>query len=98
MIILLADSVASLSESNLETTTETHKDFQPQRIKVIGVEHGVHYYEDGHFFMEVPGLPQEDEDDDLDYPVYIRKSSKVKFSTGPITVFSTFSVSDYDRR
>lgn len=48
--------------------------------------------------MEVPGLPQDDEDDELDYPMYTRKPSKVSFSTGPITVYSTFSITDYDRR
>ncbi|KAF5288291.1 hypothetical protein FQA39_LY04059 [Lamprigera yunnana] len=90
----LIDSVTSLSDGN----TENSKEFAPEHVKVIGVEHGVHYYEDGHFFMEVPGLPQDDEDDDLDYPVYTRKPSKVTFSTGPITVYSTFSITEYDRR
>lgn len=62
------------------------------------VENGVHYFEDGHFWMEVPGLPDSEEDDDLDYPVFVKKSSRVVFSTGPMKVFSTFSVNDYDRR
>lgn len=47
--------------------------------------------------MEVPGLPQE-EDDDLEYPVFIQKPSKVVFSTEPMKVYSTFSISEYDRR
>lgn len=62
------------------------------------VENGVHYFEDGHFWMEVPGLPDSEEDDDLDYPIFVKKSSRVVFSTGPMKVFSTFSVNDYDRR
>ncbi|XP_031347575.1 uncharacterized protein LOC116173971 isoform X2 [Photinus pyralis] len=90
----LIDSVTSISDGNAENC----KDFRPERVKIVGIEHGVHYYEDGHFFMEVPGLPQEDDDDDLDFPVYVRKPSKVSFSTGPITVYSTFSISEYDRR
>lgn len=57
----------------------------------------MHYYADGHFWMEVPGLPPEEEDDDIDYPLYVPKPTKVNFSTGPIKVFSTFSISDYDR-
>lgn len=60
---------------------------------------GVHFFEDGNFWMEVPGLVETDqEDDDLDYPVIIKKKTKLKFSTSPIQVFSTFSVNDYDRR
>ncbi|KAK5642531.1 hypothetical protein RI129_008698 [Pyrocoelia pectoralis] len=90
----LIDSVTSISDGNVENC----KDFTTEHVKVVGIEHGVHYYEDGHFFMEVPGLPQEDEDDDLDFPIYARKPSKVSFSTGPITVYSTFSISEYDRR
>ncbi|KAK4877137.1 hypothetical protein RN001_009643 [Aquatica leii] len=90
----LIDSVTSLSEGNIENC----KEFVPEHVQIIGVEHGVHYYEDGHFFMEVPGLPQDDDDDDLDYPIYTRKPTKVTFSTGPITVYSTFSITEYDRR
>lgn len=60
---------------------------------------GVHFFEDGNFWMEVPGLVETDqEDDDLDYPVIIKKKTKLKFSTSPIQVFSTYSVNDYDRR
>lgn len=96
--VLCLDSVTSLSEgANLEVTEDDK--FSPvEYMKIVGVEHGVHYYEDGHFFMEVPGLPPEEEDDELEYPAYIKKSTKVCFSSGPITVFSTYSMNDYDRR
>ncbi|XP_065161310.1 uncharacterized protein Spn isoform X5 [Atheta coriaria] len=86
----LIDSV-SFSESNNDT------DFIPQPLQVVGIENGIHYFEDGHFWMEVPGLP-EDDDDDLEYPMYIPKSFKIRFSVGPIQVFSTYSINDYDRR
>nr|CAD7260975.1 unnamed protein product [Timema shepardi] len=62
------------------------------------IENGVHYFEDGHFWMEVPGLPESDDEEELDYPMPVKKNTKVTFSTGPIKVFSTFSVNDYDRR
>lgn len=54
-------------------------------LQVI-VENGVHYFEDGHFWMEVPGLPESEEEDDLDYPIPVKKNTKVTFSTGPIKV------------
>jgi len=68
-------------------------------IKQILVENGVHYFEDGHFWMEVAGIPESD-DDDEDYPstVPIKKTSKVSFDTGPMRVYSTHSVNEYDRR
>lgn len=98
MCVYFLDSVTSMSDTNnLETASEDVTDYVPKPVTIIGVEHGVHYYEDGHFWMEVPGLPPEEEDDDLDYPVYVPKPTKVNFSVEPIRVFSTFSISDYDR-
>lgn len=90
----LIDSVTSISEGY-----NSEIGFVPKPSQIVGTEHGVHYYEDGHFWMEVPGLPPEDDDDDLDYyPNYIPKQSKVVFSSEPMKVYSTFSISDYDRR
>lgn len=53
------------------------------------MENGVHYFEDGHFWMEVPGLPESEEEDDVDYPIPVKKNTKVTFSTGPIKVSET---------
>lgn len=68
-------------------------------IDQVLVENGVHYFEDGHFWMEVAGIPESDEDDE-DYPstVPVKKTSKVSFDTGPMRVYSTHSVNEYDRR
>lgn len=64
-----------MSEGN---NLESNEGFVPKPVQLVGVEHGVHYYEDGHFWMEVPGLPpEEEEEDELEYPTYIPKSSKV---------------------
>lgn len=78
-------------------------EYPPVKRKEVHVEGGVHYFEDGNFWMEIPGLMESEvedsEDDELNYPVVlVKKNTKVKFSTGPIQVFSTFSVTDYDRR
>lgn len=75
--------------------------YPPVSCKEVFInQDGVHFYEDGNFWMEVPGLNESDKDDEeeYDYSIVVRKKSKVKFSTDPIRVFSTFSVTDYDRR
>lgn len=36
--------------------------------------------------MEVPGLPESEEEDDVDFPIPVKKNTKVTFSTGPIKV------------
>ncbi|KAL5292958.1 PPP1R9A family protein [Megaselia abdita] len=77
-------------------------EYPPVRCKEVYVENGVHYFEDGNFWMEVPGLLESDDDSELYHlppqTIPVRKNTKVRFSVGPIQVFSTFSVSDYDRR
>ncbi|EGI65455.1 Neurabin-1 [Acromyrmex echinatior] len=98
----LLGSVSSLNdthETNDDTETEQQDDYIPTPGKIVLVENGVHYFEDGHFWMEVAGIPESDEDDE-DYPstVPIKKTSKVSFDTGPMRVYSTHSVNEYDRR
>lgn len=74
-------------------------DYPPIKRKEVFTDGGIHYFEDGNFWMEIPGLMDcDDDDDDLDYPVFTKKNTKIRFSTGAIQVFSTYSVNDYDRR
>jgi hypothetical protein len=40
--------------------------------------------------MEVPGLPESEEEDDVDFPIPVKKNTKVTFSTGPIKVSAGF--------
>lgn len=131
----LADVEPATSSTQLSTGITELDDNQyyipeypPVRSKEVLVEAGVHYFEDGNFWMEVPGrwstwswrwLPPlfisrcsklappfkilkgllDFDDDDCSYPpITVRKNPKVRFSSGPIHVYSTFSVTDYDRR
>ncbi|KAK9502988.1 hypothetical protein O3M35_011655 [Rhynocoris fuscipes] len=68
---------------------------QPIPYKEIAEEGGVHYLEDGHYWLEVAGLDN-DNAEPSDCPV--KPNRKVQFSMEPIRVYSTFSVSEYDRR
>lgn len=76
-----------------------HMVYPPVASKEVFVnQDGVHFFEDGNFWMEVPGLLENDRDDDEDANIPVKKGFKIKFSIEPIQVFSTFSVNDYDRR
>uniref|UniRef100_A0A1B6C8S0 PDZ domain-containing protein n=1 Tax=Clastoptera arizonana TaxID=38151 RepID=A0A1B6C8S0_9HEMI len=79
-----------------EDETDDYRGFVPEPTKEVYEESGVHYYEDGHFWMEVPGLPECDVDEDTN--ISVKSNTKVTFSCGPIKVFSTFSMTEYDRR
>ena len=50
------------------------------------VEDGVHYLEDGHFWIEVPGLPEEDDEEDIDPMLPFHPHTKLSFSKDPIQV------------
>ncbi|XP_076636148.1 protein phosphatase 1 regulatory subunit spinophilin isoform X2 [Colletes latitarsis] len=99
----LLGSVSSLNythETNDDTETEHQDEYIPPTPgKVVLVENGVHYFEDGHFWMEVAGIPESDEEKE-DYPTNlpVKKMTKVSFDTGPMKVYSTHSVNEYDRR
>lgn len=93
-------SVSSLIEhEDVDSDADSlHMDYPPQKSKEVFVNNdGVHFFEDGHFWMEVPGLlDNREEDEEPNIPM--KKSFKLRFSTDPIQVFSTFSINDYDRR
>lgn len=89
-----SDAEASEGESNYSAP-----EYPPVRSKEVFVnQDGVHFYEDGNFWMEVPGLMEYEQDEEEEEPVQLKRNTKVKFSTAPMQVFSTFSVNDYDRR
>uniref|UniRef100_A0A182NIN7 Neurabin-1 n=1 Tax=Anopheles dirus TaxID=7168 RepID=A0A182NIN7_9DIPT len=92
--------VSADDESNNSNGGFYIPEYPPVRCKEVYVNpDGVHFFEDGNFWMEVPGLIEADRElDDDDVRGYVKKNTKVKFSTKPMQVFSTFSVNDYDRR
>lgn len=101
----LATSVSNASDAPAAVPLDPDvffiPEYPPVSPKEVYVEAGIHYFEDGNFWMEIPGLMDqydEDDEDDLDYPVFEKKNTKLRFSTGAIQVFSTYSVNDYDRR
>lgn len=92
-------SAASLIENDVSGDESLQMEYPPKPSKEVFVnQDGVHFFEDGNFWMEVPGLLENDRDDDEDANIPVKKGFKIKFSTAPIQVFSTFSVNDYDRR
>ncbi|KRF77597.1 uncharacterized protein Spn isoform X2 [Drosophila virilis] len=91
-------TVLSTGITELDDSQYYIPEYPPVRSKEVLVEAGVHYFEDGNFWMEVPGLLDFDDDDCSYPPITVRKNPKVRFSSGPIHVYSTFSVTDYDRR
>lgn len=117
-----SSTVLSTGITELDDSQYYIPEYPPVRSKEVLVEAGVHYFEDGNFWMEVPGRSRrlglhffnrctklatlkilkgllDFDDDDCSYPpITVRKNPKVRFSSGPIHVYSTFSVTDYDRR
>ena len=92
-------------EANNLSNNEPAEDFSPPSFIV---EDGVHYYPDGHYWLEMPGLPPAEEPTS---PIIMhedtsltniepprRRTIRVRFTTEPIRVYSTFAVEDYDRR
>lgn len=95
----VVSSETSLVEADVSGDESLQMDYPPKPSKEVFVnQDGVHFFEDGNFWMEVPGLLENDRDDDEDANIPVKKGFKIKFSTAPIQVFSTFSVNDYDRR
>jgi neurabin len=94
----IISSETSLLDADASGDESLQMEYPPKASKEVFVnQDGVHFFEDGNFWMEVPGLLENDRDDE-DANIPVKKGFKIKFSTAPIQVFSTFSVNDYDRR
>jgi neurabin len=98
-IISSGTSIIENEDSGDESHKSLQMEYPPQASKEVFInQDGVHFFEDGNFWMEVPGLLENDRDDEEEQHIPVKKNTKVKFSTAPIQVFSTFSINDYDRR
>ncbi|XP_054168008.1 putative uncharacterized protein DDB_G0282133 [Oppia nitens] len=99
-------SIESISSADISVTADSHSSLMTNisetSITLGEVEY--HLLSDGHFYFETPGLPENSDDENEDCvsmllcPVPPRKKAKVRFSSGPMRVYSTHSVEDYDRR
>jgi neurabin len=95
----IISSATSLVEAEESGDESLQMEYPPVAAKEVFVnQDGVHFFEDGNFWMEVPGLLENDREDEEDQHIPVKKSRRIKFSTAPIQVFSTFSINDYDRR
>lgn len=68
----LIDSNQSSNSSLTDQDQYFIPEYPPVSPKEVFNESGVHYFDDGNFWMEIPGLLEcnDDDDDDLGYPVY----------------------------
>lgn len=97
------ESISAQSLVEADDSGDEHYSLQmeypPVKSKEVFInQDGVHFFEDGNFWMVVPGLLENDRDDEEEQHIPVKKNTKVKFSTAPIQVYSTFSINDYDRR
>ena len=104
------DSLVYNSSTNDGTSTDVvQKTEQPEfeRPKqneetYFDDKNNVHYFSDGHYWFEIPGLMKTEEANASPSehlpPSCYKKPGKLRFSTSPIKQFSTFSVEEYDRR
>ncbi|XP_059351791.1 uncharacterized protein LOC130689486 isoform X2 [Daphnia carinata] len=101
-----ADDESWQAQSEPEKQDETDKAIPVDDATVAAPyvdEDGVHYLQDGHYWLEMPGLPPAEEPS---VPLIVTngeaeprpRNIRVRFTTDPIRVYSTFSVNDYDRR
>merc|ERR1719266_2484552 len=104
------DIAASNSTSN-QSMCDTNTQEEPKTVYERPVQHeetyfdkdaNVHYYSDGHYWFEIPGLDST-ENANLSPserlpPGCYKKPGKLRFSTSPMKQYSTYAIEDYDRR
>ena len=81
------ENAAELPEVTIEAVKETFFDEENQ----------VHYFSDGHYWLELEAIDETSALEDLPENCY-KAPKRLRFSEGPVRLYSTHSVEDYDRR
>jgi len=107
---LVTDDTVPYADEPDDAPEATEEQVGPPLPPYDVVEDGVHYLPDGHYWLEIDGLPPAEEDplppvllapNNIFAPepeLLKKRTIRVRFTTDPIKVYSTFSVNDYDRR
>lgn len=73
--------------SGVDTAKETYFD----------EENSVHYFSDGHYWLEIEAIDETSALEELPEHCY-KPPRRLRFSQGPVLLYSTHAVDDYDRR
>ncbi len=82
-----AKSFKSVEKSGVESAKETFYD----------AENRVHYFSDGHYWLELEAIDETSALEELPESCY-KPPKRLRFSKGPVRLYSTHSIDDYDRR
>lgn len=85
---------ASESESSIK---EESKKVESAKETYFDEENAVHYFSDGHYWLELEAIDENSALEVLPENCY-KAPRKLRFSQGPVRLYSTHSVDDYDRR
>ena len=90
-----------VSEDNNSNSNNKSGDEKSAKQKldesVYDERNDVHFFPDGHYWMELPAIDCTSMMEELPEHCY-KKPGKLSFSERPVKQFSTFSVDEYDRR
>ena len=98
------DALAKLDNLVYNNNAQPADEQQPAAAAVQSVqetffdeENHVHYFSDGHYWLEIEAIDETSAMEKLPENCY-KPPSRLRFSKGPVRFFSTHAVEDYDRR
>ncbi|CAG0883519.1 unnamed protein product [Cyprideis torosa] len=86
-----------LDEQGATTDTDQEALLEASLPMQYVLHEGAYIFPDGHYWVLGDPIPSSDEDE-LPADAPFKQADKVKFSTAPVQVYSTHSMSEYDRR